>query len=101
MPADMAAASRLMPQRALAIASMRRATRASGSDLASLRKTAGVPSRRIDRSDILPSIEPMTTGNPDPTPTGIGPRQHESNLRTDGITYTDLDDDRCIAGLIA
>src|SRR5258706_13666524 len=85
LPADTAAASRLMPERALAIASMRRATRASGSVFASLRSTAGVRSRRIESADILPSIESMTTGNHDLAAQGIALRQHESSLSTDGI----------------
>src|SRR5262245_45936786 len=46
MPA-LAAAARLMPPSALAIAHKRRATRASGSACASLRSTAGVRSLRI------------------------------------------------------
>jgi len=51
-----------------------------------LRSTAAVRSRRIQSADILPSIESMTTGNHDPTPEGIAPRQHESTFSTDGIS---------------
>jgi len=47
MPALFAASTRLMPESALAIASRRRITRLSGSDLASLRSTVGVRSLRV------------------------------------------------------
>ena len=85
MPADLAAASRLMPSSALAMASMRRPMRASGSAFASLRSTAGVRSRRIESAHILPTIESTTQGSHTHEVQGTSRRQHESGVSADGI----------------
>src|SRR5689334_19597377 len=74
-----------MPSRALAIASTRRATRASDFLLASLRSTTGDRSLRIHSAVILPSSN-QSEGNHEPDPLGIAPRQQESSLSTPGIT---------------
>src|SRR5262245_22103486 len=73
-----------MPSSALAIASRRRATRASVSALASLRSTTAVRSLRIDSAVILPSSN-QSGGNHTPNPLGIAPKQQESSLSTAGI----------------
>ena len=75
-------AARSMPQSALAIASMRRAMRASPSALASFRSTTAVRSLRISSPAIPTSIEARGRGNHDPTAKGI-PR--ESNLWISGM----------------
>src|SRR5689334_6038957 len=73
-----------MPSSALAIASSRRATRASDFLLASLRSTTGDRSLRIHSAVILPSSN-QSEGNHEPDPLGIAPRQQESSLSTPGI----------------
>src|SRR4029434_9648656 len=101
MPAACAAASRLMPSSALAIARMRRVMRASLSPLASLRSTVAVRSRRIDSADILPSIESMAGENHEPGADGILPRPQESGVqktREDGV-FTKLDEGVSLAML--
>src|SRR5689334_18545918 len=74
-----------MPSSALAIASSRRATRASDFLLASLRSTTGDRSLRIHSAVILPSSN-QSEGNHEPDPLGIAPRQQESSLSTPGIS---------------
>src|SRR5690242_11308371 len=74
-----------MPSGALAIASSRRATRASDFLLASLRSTTGDRSLRIHSAVILPSSN-QSEGNHEPDPLGIAPRQQESSLSTPGIS---------------
>ena len=54
---------RLMPSSALAMASMRRPMRASGSARASLRSTAAVRSRRIESARICPPSKSTMQGN--------------------------------------
>src|SRR5262245_7264477 len=74
-----------MPSSALAIASSRRATRASASAFASLLSTNRDRTLRIDSAVILPSSN-QSEGNHELDPLGIAPMQQESGLPITGIT---------------
>src|SRR5207244_7730557 len=86
IPAACAAASRLMPSSALAIASMRRPTRASSSALASLRSITGVRSLRIVSAAMVRLRESLRLQNHASRLRGIAAAQHESIISCPGIS---------------